>query len=97
MAFIRATAADPNGNISFEDEALTCDAYAMAVATHRNDGKVIVQVDHLRQEHTRAESVGSAGRARAESPGTRRAADCGRHGDYLSGYQDENGPQDHCG
>ena len=57
VALIRATAMDENGNISFEDEPATCDALAMAMAARRNGGKVIVQVDHLKQEPTRADQV----------------------------------------
>jgi len=57
IAFIKGTTADPNGNISFEKEYLTVDALAMAQATKRNGGKVIVQVERVSHEFSRPRNV----------------------------------------
>jgi len=57
VAFIKGTSVDPNGNITFENEYLTLDALAMAQATKRNGGKVIVQVDRASQEFSRPRNV----------------------------------------
>jgi len=57
VAFIKGTTVDPNGNISFEKEYLTVDALAMAQATKRNGGKVIVQVERVSHEFTRPRNV----------------------------------------
>ncbi|MDR0885593.1 MAG: acyl CoA:acetate/3-ketoacid CoA transferase [Clostridiales Family XIII bacterium] len=43
-AIIKGSYADEKGNISFEEEPLTLEALSMALATHNNGGKVIVQV-----------------------------------------------------
>lgn len=47
VALIRATSADPNGNLSMEREALTLDVLAQAMAAHNNGGVVIAQVERL--------------------------------------------------
>jgi propionate CoA-transferase len=47
VALIRATSADPNGNLSMEKEALTLDVLAQAMAAHNNGGVVIAQVERL--------------------------------------------------
>lgn len=57
IAFIRGTAADPNGNISFEKECLTVDALTLAQATRANGGKVIVQVERLTDTFKRPRNV----------------------------------------
>ena len=44
IAFIKASMADERGNISFQNEVASIDALSVAQATHRNGGKVIVQV-----------------------------------------------------
>ena len=44
IAFIKASFADERGNISFKNECASIDALSVAQATHRNGGKVIVQV-----------------------------------------------------
>ncbi len=44
VAIFRGTYADENGNITFDDEPLTMDVTAVAMAAHNNGGKVIVQV-----------------------------------------------------
>ncbi len=44
VALIRASAADEDGNISFEHEAANLDAHALALAARACGGKVIVQV-----------------------------------------------------
>ncbi|MDV2987069.1 UNVERIFIED_CONTAM: CoA-transferase [Methylobacteriaceae bacterium AG10] len=47
VAFIRATSADPSGNLSFEKEALTLDCLAQAMAARNNGGIVIAQVERI--------------------------------------------------
>jgi propionate CoA-transferase len=44
VAIIRATTADENGNLTFENEAMLALAQVAAMATHQNRGTVIVQV-----------------------------------------------------
>ncbi len=46
-ALIRATSADPFGNLTMEKEALTLDAMAQAMAAHNNGGIVIAQVERI--------------------------------------------------
>ncbi|MCL1819521.1 MAG: propionate CoA-transferase [Oscillospiraceae bacterium] len=57
VAFIKGTTVDPNGNISFEKEYLTVDALAVAQATKRNGGKVIVQVERVSHQFSRPRNV----------------------------------------
>jgi propionate CoA-transferase len=47
VALIRATSADPSGNLSMEREALTLDCLAQAMAAHNNGGIVIAQVERI--------------------------------------------------
>lgn len=47
IAFLRATTADPNGNVTAEREALPLDNLAMAMATKNSGGIVIVQVERI--------------------------------------------------
>lgn len=47
VALIRATSADPFGNLSMEKEPLTLDAQAQAMAAHNNGGVVIAQVERI--------------------------------------------------
>ena len=47
VALIKGTAADPRGNISFDDMYISGDALSICQATKANHGKVIVQVDRL--------------------------------------------------
>ena len=57
VAFIKGTTVDPKGNISFEREYLTVDALALAQATKRNGGRVIVQVEQVSHEFSRPRNV----------------------------------------
>ena len=43
-AIIRASTADEDGNLTFEDEAILGDSLALAMAAHNNGGRVIAQV-----------------------------------------------------
>jgi propionate CoA-transferase len=47
VALIRATSADPSGNLSMEKEALTLDVLAQAMGAHNNGGIVIAQVERI--------------------------------------------------
>ena len=47
IALIRATSADPSGNLSMEKEPLTLDVLAQAMAAHNNGGVVIAQVERI--------------------------------------------------
>ena len=47
VAFIRASIADPDGNLSIEREALTQDTLAIAMAVKNSGGIVIAQVEYL--------------------------------------------------
>ncbi len=47
VAFIRASIADPDGNLSLEREALTQDALAIAMAVKNSGGIVIAQVEFI--------------------------------------------------
>ena len=47
VAFIRATSADPSGNLSMEKEALTLDSLAQAMAAYNNHGLVVAQVERI--------------------------------------------------
>lgn len=47
VAFIKGTAADKKGNITFDDMYMSGDALSICQATKANGGKVIVQVDRI--------------------------------------------------
>lgn len=47
IALLRGSYADEDGNISFEDEPLTLESTAIAMAAHNNGGKVIVSVKRI--------------------------------------------------
>jgi Acyl CoA:acetate/3-ketoacid CoA transferase len=51
IALLKASYADERGNISFENEAASVDCLSVAQATHRNGGKVIVQVARIVNNH----------------------------------------------
>lgn len=57
VALIRGTTADPDGSISFEKEYCIIDAFALAQATKRNGGTVIVEVERISHEFSRPRNV----------------------------------------
>ncbi len=52
VALLKGTYADEDGNISFEKEPLTLEGTSIAIATHNNGGKVIVQVEGIVKNKT---------------------------------------------
>lgn len=52
VAILRGTTADTEGYITMEDEAAFLDNLALAMATHNNGGKVIVQVQRIVKNRT---------------------------------------------
>ena len=63
VAFIRGTAADPEGNIIMDRESLTLDTLAIAMAANNNGGLVIAQVEYVAD-------AGSFNARRVKVPGT---------------------------
>lgn len=57
VAVIRASTADPLGNLSFENEAIQSSALALATAVKSCGGKVIAQVQKMVPSHTRPASI----------------------------------------
>ena len=57
IAFLKATCADRRGNISFRNEGGSIDALSVAQATHRDGGKVIVQVREIVNSHMAPRTV----------------------------------------
>ncbi len=56
-ALIRATAADPHGNLSTHDEAFHHELLAIAQATHNSGGIVIAQVQRLVDHHDNLQAI----------------------------------------
>ena len=57
VAFIKASSADIEGNVSFEKEGSVADALSLAQAVHLRKGRVIVQVERILKDHQRPWNV----------------------------------------
>ena len=57
VCVLRGTTADSVGNITMENEVNVADALSIAMAVHNSGGRVMVQVEHLRDDHANPQSV----------------------------------------
>ena len=57
VALIKASFCDRQGNVTLKDEYLKGDALTLAQAAKAHDGKVLVQVDHVTDEHIHPQLV----------------------------------------
>ncbi len=57
IGFFRGTTVDPAGNITFEREYVTVDAFSLAQAVKVNGGKVIVEVENVSHNFARPGSI----------------------------------------
>lgn len=53
VALLRGTSSDSFGNISFENEVISAEALAIAIAARNCGGKVIVQVERMVEDYSR--------------------------------------------